>query len=39
MPFYLFHYTYGIEYSREGLPMELQARIYIHIYMYIYICI
>lgn len=25
MPYYLFHYTYGIEYSREGLPMELQV--------------
>ena len=25
MPYYIFHYTYGIEYSREGLPMELQV--------------
>ena len=23
--YYLFHYTYGVEYSREGLPMELQV--------------
>lgn len=26
MPYYILHYTYGIEYSAEGLPMELQAR-------------
>jgi len=26
MPYYLFHYTYGIEYSKEGLPVELQVR-------------
>ena len=25
MPYYIFHYTYGIEYSVEGLPMELQV--------------
>ena len=25
MPYYLFHYTYGIEYSAEGVPMELQV--------------
>ena len=25
MPYYILHYTYGIEYSAEGLPMELQA--------------
>jgi len=25
MPYYVFHYTYGVEYSREGLPMELQV--------------
>ena len=25
MPYYIFHYTYGIEYSSEGLPMELQV--------------
>ena len=25
MPYYLFHYTYGIEYSKEGLPVELQV--------------
>lgn len=25
MPYYIFHYTYGIEYSMEGLPMELQV--------------
>ena len=25
MPYYVFHYTYGIEYSAEGLPMELQV--------------
>eukprot|EP00966_Prymnesium_polylepis_P060483 1403361-Prymnesium_polylepis.1 len=25
MPYYLFHYTYGVEYSIEGLPMELQV--------------
>ena len=25
MPYYIFHYTYGIEYSLEGLPMELQV--------------
>ena len=23
--YYIFHYTYGIEYSQEGLPMELQV--------------
>ena len=23
--YYLFHYTYGVEYSAEGLPMELQV--------------
>eukprot|EP00962_Isochrysis_galbana_P031447 scaffold10249_cov72-Isochrysis_galbana.AAC.1 len=27
MPYYLVHYTYGIEYSREGIPMELQVPI------------
>ena len=26
MPYYLFHYTYGVEYSKEGLPVELQVR-------------
>lgn len=25
MPYYILHYTYGIEYSIEGLPMELQV--------------
>ena len=25
MPYYLFHYTYGVEYSRDGLPVELQV--------------
>ena len=25
MPYYLFHYTYGVEYSKEGLPVELQV--------------
>jgi hypothetical protein len=25
MPYYIFHYTYGIEYSVEGLPMELMV--------------
>lgn len=25
MPYYIFHYTYGVEYSEEGLPMELQV--------------
>ena len=25
MPYYILHYTYGIEYSAEGLPMELQV--------------
>ena len=25
MPYYIFHYTYGIEYTKEGLPVELQA--------------
>ena len=25
MPYYIFHYTYGVEYSQEGLPMELQV--------------
>ena len=25
MPYYIFHYTYGVEYSVEGLPMELQV--------------
>ena len=25
MPYYLFHYTYGVEYTKEGLPVELQV--------------
>ena len=25
MPYYIFHYTYGIEYTVEGLPTELQV--------------
>ena len=25
MPYYILHYTYGIEYSAEGLPVELQV--------------
>ena len=24
MPFFFFHYTYGLEYTLDGLPMELQ---------------
>ena len=27
MPYYIFHYTYGIEYSMEGLPMELMVHV------------
>ena len=25
MPYYIFHYTYGVEYSADGLPLELQV--------------
>jgi len=25
MPYYLFHYTYGVEYTKEGIPVELQV--------------